>query len=264
MSVPSPIQAAFEDVLSITEIFDRNGFVVVNDMIGEADLTMLREAYDDALNGRTDFAGNDRELGGVTRQIMVPHLFDSRFLKNEAVAKGAQIAASIFGETAPELMFSMLIYKPPGHPHVTPWHQDMAYAGRPVTPTGARLPNDAILQFWLALDDVDEETGCMTFVPGKHNDPMPEHFVASGDPEDESRLLAMTAPEQDLDLAKAVPCPLSAGSATMHGYATPHYTGANRSSERGRRAFIFSFAHPNALAAISGGRGDWKSSSPTT
>lgn len=261
MSAPSPINVAGIDLPCIAETFSRDGFVVVREMVGEAELAMLREAYDDALNGRTDFAGNDRELGGLTRQIMVPHLFDSRFRENEAVAKGADIAASIFGTAAPDMMFSMLIYKPPGHPHDTPWHQDMAYAGRPFTQTGARLPNDAILQFWLALDDVDEQTGCMTFVPGKHNDPMPEHYVASGDPEDESRLLAMTAPAQDLDLAKAVPCPLSAGSATMHGYATPHYTGPNRTSDRGRRAFIFSFAHPNALATISGDRGDWKSSS---
>jgi ectoine hydroxylase-related dioxygenase (phytanoyl-CoA dioxygenase family) len=93
---------------------------------------------------------------------------------------------------------------------------------------------------------------------------MPEHRVASGDPDDESRLLEMTAPARDLDLDTAVPCPLSAGSATMHGYATPHYTGPNRSSDRGRRAFIFSFAHPNALASISGDRGDWKSSSTAT
>lgn len=260
MPAPSPIDLANIDMPNIAETFSRDGFVIVRDMVGESDLAMLRDAYDDALNGRTDFAGNDRELGGLTRQIMVPHLFDSRFRENEAVTKGAQIAALIFGEAAPDLMFSMLIYKPPGHPHDTPWHQDMAYAGRPFTQAGARIPNDAILQFWLALDDVDEETGCMTFVPSKHNDPMPEHFVASGDPEDEGRLLAMTTPAQDLDLNTAVPCPLSAGSATMHGYATPHYTGPNRSSDRGRRAFIFSFARPNALTAIAEDRVDRKSS----
>ena len=67
----------------------------------------------------------------------------------------------------------------------------MAYAGRPVTQAGARLPNDAILQFWVALDDVDEETGCMTFIPGKQSDPMPEHHVASGDPDENPELRDM-------------------------------------------------------------------------
>jgi len=109
------------------------------------------------------------------------------------------------------------------------------------------------------LDDVDEHMGCMEFIPGVYHKPMPEHFVSSGDPEDEGRLLAMVNPERDLDLLTRVACPLKAGGATVHGYATPHYTGPNRSSTRGRPAFIFSFANPDALANISGDRGDWGS-----
>ena len=148
-------------------------------------------------------------------------------------------------------MFSMAIYKPPMHPHETPWHQDMAYAGRPVMRAGTVQPNDAVVQFWVALDNVDEDMGCMEFVPAVQNNPLPEHYVASGDPEDDGRLLAMKDPERFMDLSTKVACPLKAGGATVHGHATPHYTGPNRSKERGRPAFIFSFANFDALRAAS-------------
>jgi ectoine hydroxylase-related dioxygenase (phytanoyl-CoA dioxygenase family) len=136
----------------------------------------------------------------------------------------------------------MLIYKEPGQLAETPWHQDFAYAGMPFTPAGANIPYDESVQFWLALDDVDEENGCMHFVPGGHLDPLHPHHVAGGAPTDPGRLLAMTDPEHELDLATAVSCPLAAGGATVHSFGTPHYTSGNRTADRPRRAFIFNFA----------------------
>lgn len=237
--------------------FSRNGFAVVEDLVSQQAIDELVGAYDDILNGSHDCGAFDRSLGGLTRQIMMPHLCHPAFGESEAVCNAREIASGLIGKPNPDLFFSMLIYKPPGHPHETPWHQDMAYSGKPFTTAGSRMPNHAVAQFWLALNDVDETMGCMEFVPGAHNDPMPEHFVASGDPEDEGRLLAMRNPTRDLDLKRAIKCPLKAGSATVHGYATPHYTGANQSTKHGRRAFIFSFANMSAFDTIAAQRGAW-------
>lgn len=110
------------------------------------------------------------------------------------------------------------------------------------------MPYDAIAQFWIALDDVDETMGCMEFIPGVHEQPMAAHRVASDDPDDEGRLLEIVDPASAFDLSRAVPCPINAGSATVHSYSTPHFTAPNR-SVRGRRAFIVSFAN---LAALEG------------
>lgn len=255
----APVEADEAALEKIARAFETNGFAVVEDLASPDCVAELKAAYQDLLEGRVACGEFDRELGGITRQIMMPHLHHPVFADNEAVRKASRIAGRLIGQDAPDLLFSMAIYKPPGHPYETPWHQDMAYAGRPVTEAGARLPNDAVAQFWLALEDVDEEMGCMEFIPGVHQQPMPEHHVASGDPEDEGRLLAMVAPERDLDLSTAIACPLKAGSATVHGYATPHYTGPNRSKDRGRPAYIFSFANPAAFAEISKDRGDWGS-----
>ena len=256
--VPHEIEDA--EIGRIAEDFERDGFAVIDTLASAECVAYLKAAYEDILEGRVSGGDFDRHLGGLTRQIMMPHLCHPAFADNEALRNARAIASRLIHQEAPDLLFSMAIYKPPGHPHETPWHQDMAYAGRPVTETGTILPNDAIAQFWLALEDVDADMGCMEFIPGVYDRPMPEHYVASGEPDDEGRLLAMTQPERDLDLETRVSCPLKAGGATVHGYATPHYTGPNHSATRGRPAFIFSFANPDALAAISGDRGDWGAS----
>jgi len=226
--------------------FRRDGFAVVPDLASGELVAELGEAYNQLLDGTIPCAGTDRNLGGLTRQIMLPHLYHPAFASNAAVDNARDLVRTLAEIEDPQFFFSMLIYKPPGHPHVTPWHQDMAYVGKPFTPAGVRCPNDSVLQFWLALDDVDENMGCMEFIPGAFDAPMPPHIVASGDPDDDGRLLAIDQPAKWLDLARAVKCPLSAGSATVHGYATPHFTGPNRST-RGRRAFIFSFTSQERL-----------------
>lgn len=235
---------------SIQTAFHKDGFAIVQKLASLECIKALKEAYYDILNRRVECGEHDRQLGGLTRQVIMPHLYHPVFASNEAVSNGRKIASELIGWPDPELSFSMAIYKPPGHMHETPWHQDMAYAGRPITPAGTKLPHTAIAQFWLALEDVDEDMGCMEFIPGFLDRPMPEHFVASGDPADDGRLLAIKNPESVLNLSTTVKCPLKAGSATVHGYTTPHYTGPNKSPDRGRPAFIFSFANPELFETI--------------
>lgn len=152
----------------------------------------LGSVYDDMLSGAVPCPGTDRALGGLTRQIMVPHLHHPIFANNPAVDAARRVARELMRCDDPRF-FSMLIYKPGNHPHETPWHQDMAYAGMPFNRAGTDWPNDAIAQFWLALDDVDETMGCMEFIPGAHRCPMSQHHVASGEPSDDRRLLAADA-----------------------------------------------------------------------
>lgn len=234
---------------TVLDRFERDGFAVVEGLADDATVAELGLVYDAMLAGTVSCPGTDRDLGGVTRQIMVPHLHHPVFAHNAAIDAGRRVAGALMRCEDPRFFFSMLIHKPAGHPYETPWHQDMAYARMPFTRAGTQWPGDAVVQFWLALDEVDKTMGCMEFVPGAHRRPMPEHHVASGDPADDGRLLAIVDPAGQLDLGSAVKCPLVAGSATVHGYATPHYTGPNRSA-RGRRAFIFSFANEELLRGL--------------
>lgn len=238
---------------TMAERFGRDGFAVIPSLAHKGDLVTLRTAYDDLLAGRVDCGEDARVLGGLTTQFVRPHLHHETFRSNAVLERGKDVVRAITGAAEPLFVFSQLLYKPAGHPHETPWHQDMAYAYMPFARAGTHWPGDAILQFWVALDDVDETMGCMEFIPGVQDRPMAPHIVSSGDPTRDERLLAIDDPRRWLELESAVRCPLPAGSATVHGYTTPHYTGPNRST-RGRRAYIFSYADPARLAALSPSR----------
>jgi ectoine hydroxylase-related dioxygenase (phytanoyl-CoA dioxygenase family) len=213
-----------------------DGFLILHQFIDAAAIAELRTAYNEVLDRRVAAAG-DRLLGGLTRQVMMPSLAHPTFDDNAAYRAGVAVAHQLLGADV-HRAFDMLIYKPPLHPHETPWHQDVAYDAVPTYPAGRPVPQRTI-QFWVPLDDVDAETGCMHFVPGYHTRPSLEHRVASGRPTAPDRLLALTEPGRQLDLVRVVAAPLPAGGATLHAPGTPHLSSANRSPYRPRRAYIF-------------------------
>jgi ectoine hydroxylase-related dioxygenase (phytanoyl-CoA dioxygenase family) len=240
------------DAGSYADRYDRDGFIVVEQLADLATVAEIREIYDAILDRRIDCGTDDAGLGGKTRQIMFPSRHHALFRDNAAVRAARDIAAEVLRVHNPVPVFDMLIHKPPRHPHDTPWHQDMSYAGRPFATAGSKIPQRYILQFWMALDDVDAETGCMHFVPRKEGLPLLPHAVMGGLPEDSTRLLGIPETDEHLDLASAVACPLNRGGATAHGYHTPHYTPPNRSANRHRRAYIFNFADPERFPSASG------------
>lgn len=218
--------------------FHSDGFLVCDRIVGAEGLAALRGAYEEVLEGSVAISG-DRFLGGITRQVMTPSKEHPVFDANEALASARELGRQLLGREMTRA-FDMLIYKPPRHPHATPWHQDMAYSGAPMAAPGTPTRLD-LLQFWIPMDDVDVDTGCMHFVPGHHTEPLLEHVVASGEPDDPGRLLALADPDEQLDLRSAVVAPLPAGGCTIHSYGTPHYTSPNV-TDRPRRAYIINLA----------------------
>lgn len=212
-----------------------DGFLVLDRLVDDAGVAELRGAYDDIL-GREVAADGDRMLGGRTRQVMMPSRSHPVFADNAGYRAGLAIARELLGADA-RRAFDMLIYKPPRHPHETPWHQDVAYDAVPTYPAGRPVPQRTI-QFWVPLDDVDTENGCMHFIPGYHAGPSLKHRVVSGRPTDPDRLLALADPARQVDLGRVVAAPLPPGGATLHAPGTPHCTSANRSPDRPRRAYI--------------------------
>lgn len=218
------------------DLYRRNGFLVIDRLVEEETVQLRRDAYDDVLETAPVA---ETMLGGITRQVMMPSMRHPVFADNPALVAARALAAPLLDE--PTFSFDMLIDKPPGHPHTTPWHQDMSYAATPFAPPGATIMHETI-QFWLALDDADIDNGCMHFLAGYHTQPLLEHYVASGQPQDSSRLLAIVDPDRQLDLEAVIPGPIAAGGVTMHSYGTPHFTPVNRTNDRPRRAYIFNFS----------------------
>ncbi|MGH8235638.1 MAG: phytanoyl-CoA dioxygenase family protein [Steroidobacteraceae bacterium] len=226
------------------ERFRREGFLAIPQLADRATVAAIGAVYDAMLTGAIDVSRTDQPLGRITRQIMLPSAYHPIFRDNPALEAGREVARALLGVEDPTVRFDMLIYKEPGQLASTPWHQDFSYSVMPFAAAGTEIPIDEVVQFWVALDDVDEQNGCMHFVPGAHRQPLLEHYIAGGEPDYTQRLLAIRDAESVLDLDKAVACPLLAGGATVHNYGTPHFTPGNRTTDRPRRAYIFNFASP--------------------
>jgi ectoine hydroxylase-related dioxygenase (phytanoyl-CoA dioxygenase family) len=216
------------------EDFRRDGFLRIDRLIDDATIGKLRGYYNRFISGEIPSGEDNRKLGGQIHQIMHPRLHHDYFRSNPALDEAMEASLGLLGRSEVKFFFDMLIDKPPLTDKETPWHQDEAYAKIPFTPAGTVIENMGV-QFWIALDDVDVENGCMQFIAGAHNEPLLEHSIVSGEPGSENRLLVT----KQVDPSKAIPVPLKAGGCTVHYRGTPHYTGPNRSATRGRRAYIF-------------------------
>jgi len=229
--------------------FRSAGFVSFPRLIDGGTLDTLRAAYDELIEvGARGDGSLDRRLGGLTRQIMRPECSHAAFHHNNpACTKALEVTRALTGWKDPGFYYSQLLYKPPGHPHATPWHQDVAYGAMPFVAPGTRQPR-FMLTFWVALDDADEDNGCMHFYPQVHGGETLPHRVAAGDCEDEGRMLALVHDEW-MDTSQVACCPIPAGGATVHDASTLHFTPANKSN-RARRAYIVCIAESGFLRSL--------------
>ena len=84
-------------------------------------------------------------------------------------AKWTHLATELIGEPSTAQQPEWF-NKPPGTNHPTPPHQDNFYFC-------LKPPNVATL--WLALDPVDDENGCLRYVPGSHRKGIRAHHPTS-------------------------------------------------------------------------------------
>ena len=136
------------------------------------------------------------------------------------------IADSLIGGSV-QLFGDQALYKPANNGGPIPWHQDNSYW---------RCQPADLVSIWIALDDTDEENGCMNVIPGSHVSGALEHSRAKTGDGNTSAIL-MTS---QVDDSKAVPIPLSAGHAMVHHCLTFHTTRPNYSS-RDRRAMVIHY-----------------------
>ena len=88
---------------------------------------------------------------------------------------------------------------------------------------------------WFALDDVDEENGCVRYVPGSHRKGMREH--ARTNTLGFSQGIVDYPTDSDREAETAFPA--KAGDLLVHDALTIHRADANHSETRSRRALGF-------------------------
>jgi phytanoyl-CoA hydroxylase len=227
--------------------FDRDGWVVLRDFLGEDELRPLEALYmrflrrDIAVPGR-DYCDMTGEYGKPIEDyailnVMLPRTYFPALQGNVYERRAAHVAAQLCGDDL-AIDYDQLVAKPPHQAGaVFHWHQDLGYW--PITPD----PRTAT--FWLALDDVADDNGCVRFVDGSHREPeLREHRPLLGDRERAHTLVADVDPAVDRIRSAAMP----RGSVTVHHERTVHGSGGNTST-RWRRGWVLAFRSRATIAA---------------
>ena len=147
-----------------------------------------------------------------------------------ALARNADLLArveQIIGPD-PQVLFSQLFFKSPGGGGPKPVHQDNFYFG----------PNDieGMVTAWIALDDADEENGCLYYADGSNQDPIIPHTAPAGEP---FNLLVPDHLMVDYEMTAA---PVPRGGVSFHHGNTLHQSSDNQ-SDRWRRACAIYYAN---------------------
>lgn len=150
-----------------------------------------------------------------------PALLDQAFVRFLASGPLRPLVERLLGGPA-RLAYDRIFFKPPRVGSAEPYHQDDAFF--------ACDPPEGALTAWIALDDADEENGCLHYVGGSHRGPLLPHDVPA------PRGYGMI-PDPSLPiLREAAPAPARRGSVLFHHVRTLHGSPANRSGAR-RRAY---------------------------
>jgi len=217
--------------LELKQAYDRDGFVIVRQFLPADEFALLNREL-------------DRYIGQVVPTLPDKHAFyeeksrpqtlkqlqhmevDSFFQEYAGDARWARLASLLVGEEA-NCKSTEWFNKPAGTTHPTPAHQDNFYFNY-------APPN--VLTMWLALDDVDEENGCLRYVPGSH--------LEGRRPHSRSNVLGFSQGISDYspaDLAREQLMILQPNDLIVHHGWTIHRAEPNRSQTRERRSFAMVF-----------------------
>ena len=224
---------------ALKQRFDRDGYVVVPDLLTPDQLAELREHADAVLDGTlkpepasgldeftTQFEPKVKDDPSIPRRDKVRVVFHLTHTHPyfRALAESPPILGAMEALLGSPLRYytDQMFVKPPRHGSLVPWHQDAAYWP---------CVEPRLVSLWLALDEVTIANGCVRFIPGSHREALPHHVVDSGTP---NRLA--TRPEY-VDASREVPVELRPGSACIHHSLTLHHSLANE-SDKGRRGLV--------------------------
>ena len=224
--------------------FERDGFIALPCIAPPDDVQVIRQIITRMHEKRTGFregaqfnlVGADHDPGPVISQILSPHLYAKRLRRTLFFQNAFSIARQLLGPKT-QFSFDHALIKPARTGAATPWHQDEAF----------RDPayDYHELSFWMPLQPVDLENGCMEFIPRSHKTEILPHRSPGND-------VSLHALEcaGEIDFRAAIRVPLAAGGCTIHTPRTLHGTGPNRSGAP-RLAYVLGFNTPRQHRVVS-------------
>lgn len=220
---------------AFVEAFERDGFSVVSGLFPATQVATLRDHYMQLRAGGPcpgDYAGEDLTgadpLARWPRMIHM-HRWDAASL---AFLTDPRIVDRLIALTGmpPYAVQTMLYFKPPGARGQAP-HQDNFYL---------RVTPGTCIAAWMALDDCDEENGCMWMVPGSHRMPL----LCTERADTRVSFTDVTVPVPPHLPRRSIR--MQAGDVVFFHGSTIHGSTPNASRDRFRRALIAHYATGDA------------------
>lgn len=175
---------------SLKEQFDRNGYVVLNQLFSLEEVRILKEEAGRVLE--------KREVGkeGVYVGLAIASPMFKKF------AAHSELAAALKAVIGNHVIFlsDKLVFKNATTGFGSPWHQDYPY-----------WEGSHKYSVWIALDDAAPDNGCLKVVPGSHLLGSIRH---GGDASDGMGFINRLR-QQDVEQANIVDLPASRGDAII-------------------------------------------------
>lgn len=226
--------------------FHRDGWITLPGLLSDAELRPLEELYMRFLRRELSVRGRDYcDMTGdydkpieqyAILNVMLPRVYHPPLAGNVYERRAAHVTRQLWGDGF-AIDYDQLVAKPPGKTDaVFHWHQDLGYW--PIT------EDTRTATFWLALDDVADDNGCVRFVDGSHREPeLREHLPLHGDRDTNHTLVATVDPTRDRIRSAVLP----RGSVSVHHERTVHGSGGNTST-RWRRGYVLAFRSAATIA----------------
>jgi ectoine hydroxylase-related dioxygenase (phytanoyl-CoA dioxygenase family) len=220
------------------DAYERDGFIVVPDVLTSAEIEGLRRATDELVAKAGAVAANDEiydleeshsPAAPRVRRIKTPHLHHPHYAQAARHPGIVEVLQDLWGTVRFDT--GKLNMKSAGYGAPVEWHQDWAFY--PHT-------NDDLAAVGIMLDDCGMENGPMMVLPGSHRGPVYDHHGPDG------RFCGAIDPDASgLDVSKAVPCLGKAGSITVHHVRAVHGSATNFSG-KDRRFLLFQYRAADA------------------
>ena len=209
--------AATFDAQQLSDTYREKGWVVINGVYQPDEAEQLA-------NVALEHVDNKQHADGTVepRKVGNPFLKDQAFRDFALDQRLRQLLRALLGGKEPLLARDQVFMKPPRHGSAKPYHQDNAYF--------KCEPADELITAWIALDDVDEENGCLRYIDGSHKGAILEHKPLAGQEHNWS------PDESQIDLSRESVAPVRKGGVVFHHGATLHTSHRNE-SDRWRRAY---------------------------
>ena len=229
------------NLVSLKRLFDRDGFISIPGFFNPSEMADINMVLEKVIREQVPGMPSkhafyeDKNDAGSLKQLQDLHIYEpyfQRLLTGGRIEHLTQVLLEekVIGKNLQYFNKPAQIGKP------TPPHQD-GYYFKLEPPTAATV--------WLALEDVDEENGCVRYIKGSHLRGMRPHG--------RSNILGFSQGISDYseaDKAAEINLPAKAGDLLVHHALTIHRADGNQSINRSRKALGFVYFATSAIEDV--------------